>query len=190
MPCGRRRCWRSPGEPGRAAGGGDEPKGVVVAEWVLVGGGGFIGRALRSALLARGETVTVLDRRLAAAAAERLTWLTADVLTEDVELPPGRVVLLLGGDRTPVRRAALPYQDVLPLCRLAPRLAGRDVRLVSSVEAGGHPQDGTGSAAASRDPYDRPLLAGWLAEVAPLAPTPTAAYERCRWLAGLDRTGK
>ena len=58
-----------------------------------------------------------------------MTWLPCDLLDEDIRLPSGRVVLLLGGGDLPrwPWRAALDV--AVPTARLLPALVGREVVL-------------------------------------------------------------
>lgn len=122
--------------------GGDAPpilartlhrrSGVHMGDFHLVGGAGFVGAATARYLRAAGFDVTVVDR---AAPADQV----CDVLVDDLpDLPPGRVVLLLGAsDPRAPRRWTLPVSNALATARLLPLLQGRDVTLVSTVEVYG-----------------------------------------------------
>jgi dTDP-4-amino-4,6-dideoxygalactose transaminase len=102
----------------------------VAQEFVLVGMSGGIGRDLIGLLCDADARVTVVDAEAPHPdCADRVRWIACDLLSEDVELPPGRVVLLLGGDDAPrwPWRAAL--EASVPTARLLPALAGRSVVL-------------------------------------------------------------
>ena len=107
----------------------------------MLGGAGFVGRAIAAEYLARGRAVTVLDRRPPPA---ELTgggarWLDVDVLSDEIpDLPPGDVVLSLGSsDPRPRWPWTLPASNALATARMLPALAGRRVILLSSVEVYG-----------------------------------------------------
>jgi dTDP-4-amino-4,6-dideoxygalactose transaminase/nucleoside-diphosphate-sugar epimerase len=161
--------------------------------WVVVGGAGFIGAAVCRRLRAVGETVSVVDVAPPPAGWSGGSWIAADLLTDEVDLPPGRVVLAYGRSMPrPVRSWTLALDNALATARLAPHLAGRDVRVLSTIEvygsAPGPLREDTlpqlpGLAALPRW-VDRALLAA----EQPCPPHRVAAL--CQDLADLDASGR
>ena len=146
--------------------------------FILLAGSGDIGHRLTGLLCAAGADVTVVDR-----VAPRLgqhpqvTWLPCDLLSDRLELPPGRVVVLLGGGHTPrwPWRAALDI--AVPTARMLPALADRDVVL---------PLWPGGVDARRNGDVD---LRDWCERTATLAATPcepATVAALCRELAGQD----
>jgi len=117
-----------------------------MAEMILVGGAGFIGRHATRALLDQGFDVHVLDRvPPPAILRDATTFDLVDLLVDDVEAAVGRrradatVVVLVGsGDARTADPWHLALDNVFTTARLAPSLAGRRVVLVSSVEVYGN----------------------------------------------------
>jgi dTDP-4-amino-4,6-dideoxygalactose transaminase len=104
----------------------------------LVGGSGRVGMHLTSVLLDAGRPVFVVDRRPPEAAADSgVSWVSGDLLTDDVTLPAGQVVLLLGaGDPTPRWPWTVPLDVALTTARLLPRLTGRRVLVAAPTPPG------------------------------------------------------
>ena len=164
--------------------------------WAVVGGAGFVGRALCRRLVDRGDQVTVVDVNPPAAGADpgagaAPAWLQADVLTDAVELPPGRVVLTLGSSMPrPLRPWTLALDNVVATARLLPQLAGRDVTLLSSIEVYGE--------APAPLTEDSPTLLDrlpeeWCRRVVELAEQPCPPHQAialCQELVDLDPTGR
>lgn len=163
---------------------------------LLLGGSGFIGRAISDVLLAAGVAVTVVDRRppprsVLAAGADHVR---ADLLTDIPDLPDGDVVVLLGaGDPRPRWPWTLALDGPVATARVLRALAGRHVTLISSVEV-----YGTAPAPLREDtppqlPWTPEELDAWCDEVCTLARTPCPPWRvaaLCRRLAGADPTGR
>lgn len=162
-------------------------------QFVLVGGSGFLGTALGAALRAGGAAVTSVDRH--PPADERVDWLRADVLTDDLPgLPPGLVVLLLGGSHPRPRRPwTLPLEHAVATARLLPALAGRRVLLASSVEVYGA---ATGPLAEDTPPvlpWPAERIEAWCAAARELARRPCPPWRAAalaREMADADGTGR
>jgi dTDP-4-amino-4,6-dideoxygalactose transaminase/nucleoside-diphosphate-sugar epimerase len=108
--------------------------------FVLVGGSGFVGTALAGVLRAAGAEVLIVDRRRPPGRTSALgvSWVDCDLLVDEIVLPPGDVVVLVGnGNPRPRWLWTLPLEIALTTARLAPALADRRVTLVSSIEAYG-----------------------------------------------------
>ena len=106
---------------------------------IVLGGAGFVGRATARVLTRSGARVVVVDKRMPDVVAPGVSWVSCDLLTDDPPpLPPGPVVVLLGTSdpRTP-RAWSLPVDNAVATARVLPRLANRDVILVSTVEVYG-----------------------------------------------------
>src|SRR4051794_7883706 len=98
-------------------------------EYVVLGGAGFVGSRTAAILREHGARVVVVDRNPPPAELSRrgVPWIEADVLVDEVELPPGHVVLALGnGNPRPRWTWTLPLDVALSTARVAPQLAGRD----------------------------------------------------------------
>ncbi len=99
-------------------------------EFVLVGGSGPVGRRLIALLSAAGADITVIDPVPPHPDdPHRVTWLPGDLLSDDISLPPGVVVLLLGEGESPRWPWRAPLEVAVPTARLLPALEGRDVVL-------------------------------------------------------------
>jgi dTDP-4-amino-4,6-dideoxygalactose transaminase/nucleoside-diphosphate-sugar epimerase len=106
---------------------------------VLVGGSGFIGTAICDVAVELGCPVTVVDRQQPRFVDDFVDWLPADPLVDDVQLPEGRVVVLIGGGHPRPRWPwTVPLDTCLATARLLPRLRRRKVTLISSVEVYGY----------------------------------------------------
>jgi dTDP-4-amino-4,6-dideoxygalactose transaminase/nucleoside-diphosphate-sugar epimerase len=161
---------------------------------VLVGGAGFVGTAASGVLVDSGAEVTVVDRNPPPADRPGVRWARRDLLTDDPDLPDGRVVVLLGGADPRTRWPwTLAMDGPLATARLRTALAGRDVTLLSSVEV-------YGSAPAPLREDTQPLLpwtdvelAAWCDEATGLAASPCPPYRAaglCRRLADADPSGR
>ncbi|HEX4018064.1 MAG TPA: DegT/DnrJ/EryC1/StrS family aminotransferase [Frankiaceae bacterium] len=142
-------------------------------EFVLIGDSGNVVHRLAGLLCASGADVTFVGT---AAPRQphpyRISWVACDPLTEEINLPPGRVVVLIGGGDPPRR----PWQSVLdiavPTARLLKALDGRDVVLPEW------------SGAECESDVD---LAGWCSRLAAIAEQPcdpSTVAALCRELAG------
>src|SRR5690349_3563657 len=105
--------------------------------FVLVGGAGTLGSLLARELLAMNFGVSIVDSHppLSDLQTRGVTWLAADLLTEEVILPPGDVVILLGSEKPHPRWLwTLALDGAVATARLLPGLAARKVILVSPLE--------------------------------------------------------
>jgi dTDP-4-amino-4,6-dideoxygalactose transaminase/nucleoside-diphosphate-sugar epimerase len=159
--------------------------------WVVVGGGGFIGRTLCRRLHAAGADVVAVD-----AVEAEAPWPTvrADLLVDPIALPAGRIVLVVGTSMMrPLRTWTLALDNAVATARIAPQLRDRDVTLVSTIEV-------YGSAPAPLTEETEPELPAAPAELEPwveravaaaAAPCPPhRAVGLCRELAALDPSGR
>ncbi len=105
---------------------------------VIVGGASHVGAALRRELARLGGSCVVFDRRTPTASGPAVH---ADLLVDDVALPPGPVVLALGLSRTPPLRAWQAVEVALATARLLPALAGRRVLLLTPARTVEPPLD-------------------------------------------------
>ena len=120
---------------------GTEPGRPAQHTVVLVGGAGFLGRAVTPVLRDSGARVVVVDRRPPRQDPENraVGWVECDLLTDEVVLPPGELVILAGsGDPRPRWPWTLPLDIALTTARLLPAVRGRSVTLISSVEVYGN----------------------------------------------------
>jgi nucleoside-diphosphate-sugar epimerase len=163
------------------------------APWVVVGGAGFIGRTLCRLLGERGEPASVIDI-VAAPPATAAAWLRRDLLVEDVDLPPGRVVLSFGASLPrPVRPWTLALDNALATARLARHLDGRDVTVLSTIEVYGWARGPLRENTAPRLPVADGHLAAWVDRALATAELPCPPHRvsaLCRELADLDPSGR
>ncbi len=103
---------------------------------VIVGGSGFLGRAVARQLDGVRRSCVTVDRRMPPSASVRnATHLVTDLLTDEVRLPDGDVIVVAGSSLPRVRHPwTLVLDNAVTAARLAPHLAGRRVVLASSVE--------------------------------------------------------
>jgi dTDP-4-amino-4,6-dideoxygalactose transaminase/nucleoside-diphosphate-sugar epimerase len=159
---------------------------------ILVGGAGFLGRSLIPQLARADSAIFVVDRD--AALSPSSTQVRLDLLVDDVVLPAGDVILLVGsGNPRPRWPWTLPLEIVFTTARLLPALAGRRVTLVSTVEV-------YGDAAAPLDeettpalPWSTEELEDWCGRVVNLASDacpPWRAAALCRELVERDPSGR
>jgi dTDP-4-amino-4,6-dideoxygalactose transaminase/nucleoside-diphosphate-sugar epimerase len=158
--------------------------------WIVLGGASPLGCAITAHLLGRGERIVVVDTEPPPYADPRVSWLPCDVLLEDVELPPGPLVLLsdIDGTETP-RPWAAPYRTALPVARLLPQLRERDVTLISSVAVYGVTQGLITEDSAIGLPVSPSALQRWCARavrIAEEACPPWRAAPLCQGLVGTD----
>lgn len=167
-----------------------------MAEYVVVGGAGFVGTEVCRRLSAAGHCVTAVDRCPPRPddAGTAPAWLPLDLLADDVRLPPGRVLVLAGlSDPRPRRAWSLPLINAVTAARLAPALADRHVTLVSSVEVYGR---AAGPLRETTEP-DLPLsvteLAAWCDRVHRVADRPCPPWRvarLCQDLVAADPGGR
>lgn len=163
---------------------------------VLVGGAGFVGSATAVGLRERGCDVTVIDvnrppdRVLEAGA----RWQRCDLLLDDLCLPDGDVVLLVGnGDPRTRWSWHQPLQTVITTGRLLEELRGRRVTLCSTLEAFGAAQPPLTDRSEPSLPWNDEKLQLWIDAARPLferACPPWQAAGWCRQLVDADPTGR
>jgi dTDP-4-amino-4,6-dideoxygalactose transaminase/nucleoside-diphosphate-sugar epimerase len=166
---------------------------VCVEPLVVVGGSGFVGTAICAAAIANGRPVTIIDRETPRFVDDRICWQPADVLIDDVSLPEGTVVLATGGHPRPRWPWTMALDTAVCTARLLPRLQGRHVILLSSVEA-----YGWRAAPLTEDdepclPWPAAALEAWCRDVIALARDacpPSRAAPLCRRLADADGSGR
>lgn len=103
----------------------------MARSFVVVGAAGFLGAEVVRQLAAAGHRVTGIDR-------QPMDWadsITADLLVDDLSLPPGDVIVAAGSSQPRVRHPwTIALDNAITTARLLPHLAGRQVVLASSVE--------------------------------------------------------
>jgi len=164
--------------------------------FVLVGGSGFVGTAATGVLRERGAHVTVVDRRPPRRPRDdpAVTWIGCDLLTDGIDLPDGRVVILVGnGDPRPRWPWTLALDIAVTTARLLPALQGRSVTLISSVEVYGDARPPLVEDTPPSLPWSMAELVAWcddvrLAAREPCPPWRVAAL--CRRLANADPSGR
>ena len=173
----------------------------MTGSWVVVGGAGFLGTAVSHELLARGHEVQVLDAApettddpVVGPTTGRRVRTVADVLVEDVVLGPGHVVLAHGqGLRRPVRPWTLVLSHGLSTARLAARLSGRRVTVLSTTQVPGAPSDPAPGATRSGFVVDEEVLSRWVDRALRVAEAPCHPHTTetlCAELSDLDPTGR
>jgi dTDP-4-amino-4,6-dideoxygalactose transaminase/nucleoside-diphosphate-sugar epimerase len=164
--------------------------------FVLVGGSGFVGSVTAERLLRGGAAVEVVDRRRPPARLEALgvRWLECDLLVDEVDLPPGHVVVLVGnGSPRPRWPWTLPLDIAVTTARLAPALADRRVTLISSVEVYGAAVPPLTEETDPALPLDDDDLSAWCDEARVAARGSCAPWHvapLCRALADRDESGR
>ncbi|MEJ7583626.1 MAG: DegT/DnrJ/EryC1/StrS family aminotransferase [Acidimicrobiales bacterium] len=173
-----------------------------MAETVLVGGAGFLGRHAARDLLAQGVDVRIIDRAPPPKALlGQVTFDQVDLLVDDLTGllaeadPTAEIVVLVGnGDSQSNEPWRLALDNGLTVARLAPTLAGRRVVLVSSVEVYGAAPGPLTEETAPRLPWSDHQVGLWaaraqaLAMLGPCPPHRVAAL--CRELIEADPTGR
>ena len=161
--------------------------------WVIVGGAGFIGREICRALTSRGERFAVVDVE-APTQGNVAPWIRADVLTDDFELPPGRVVLAHGcGLLKVIRPWTLPLINAVSTARIAAQLRDREVTVLSSVEVYGSAPGPLHEGTAPQLPVDPARLADWVERALDAAQGSCAPHKLvslCRRLVEADASGR
>jgi dTDP-4-amino-4,6-dideoxygalactose transaminase/nucleoside-diphosphate-sugar epimerase len=164
--------------------------------FVLVGGAGFVGTAATGVLRDRGAHVAVVDRRPPRRHADdaAVTWIECDLLTDGIDLPAGRVVILVGnGDPRPRWPWTLALDIAVTTARLLPVLPGRSVTLISSVEVYGDARPPLAENTSPSLPWSMAELAAWCDEVRLAAREPCPPWRvaaLCRRLADADPSGR
>ena len=163
---------------------------------VLVGGSGFVGSTTAMTLRSRGWGVTIVDVAsppdfvLDSGAA----WRRCDLLVDDVCLPDGEVVLLVGNGNPRTRWSwHQPLQTVLTTGRLLPALQNRRVTLCSTLEV-----YGTASPPLTEDrepvlPWGDEKLQAWIDRGRLLFDAPCPQWRAaawCREMVDADPTGR
>lgn len=160
---------------------------------VLVGGSGFVGTAVAGVLAGAGREVVVVDSRPPVAEAE-VAWAELDLLQDDVVLPQGEVIVLVGnGNPRPRRPWTLALHGPLATARLLPALNGRRVTLISSVEVYGSAVGELNEDAPLVLPAGDDALREWNAEAMRLALDPCPPWRAapaCRRLVDRDPSGR
>jgi dTDP-4-amino-4,6-dideoxygalactose transaminase/nucleoside-diphosphate-sugar epimerase len=163
---------------------------------VLVGGAGFVGRAVTPVLRDSGARVVVVDRRPPRHDPESraVGWVECDLLTDEVVLPPGELVILAGsGDPRPRWPWTLPLDIALTTARLLPAVRGRSVTLISSVEVYGNAPPPLVEDTPPSLPVSVADLEAWCDDVVAAARQPCPPWRvagLCRRLAEADPSGR
>ena len=141
------------------------------ATMIVIGGAGFVGTAICRQRVARGCDVIAVDRDACRWTEDpRVTPMDVDLLTDELTLPPGHVVLAAGNsDPRSVRPWQLVMDNTLPTARLLPLLSHRDVTLLSSVEVYGSAPAPQREATPLVLPLNDEALGAWASEAAALA---------------------
>jgi perosamine synthetase len=168
--------------------------GVSSAPVILVGGAGFIGTAVAGVLTRAERDVIVVDSRPPPVFPPEMRWIELDLLCDQVVLPKGDVVVLLGnGSPRPRWPWTLALHGPLATARLLPALGGRAVTLISSVEVygriGGELDEETPLAL----PADDNALRAWIADALLMAQEPCPPWRvaaACRRLVELDASSR
>ena len=164
--------------------------------WVVIGGSGFIGTAVSASLAAKGADVVIVDRHPPSSRlSHAVTWQQADLLTDPVVLPEGRVVLTFGAaEPRPAWPWTLALDNAVTTARLMPSLAGRRVVLVSSVEVYGAAAAPLVETTTPLLPWGQTQMNQWCADVAARADAgscpPWKVADLCRGLSDADPSGR
>lgn len=163
---------------------------------VLVGGSGFVGSVTAGVLCDRGWDVTVIDVVAPpdAVLAAGATWRRCDLLTDDICIPEGEVVLFVGNGDPRTRWAwHQPLQTVATTGRLVSELDGRDVTLCSTLEVYGAAPAPLTESSGIELPWGDEKLRLWLDRGRWLFERPCPpwdAAEWCRELLEADPSGR
>jgi dTDP-4-amino-4,6-dideoxygalactose transaminase/nucleoside-diphosphate-sugar epimerase len=169
-----------------------DPGQDVPDPFVLVGGAGFVGTAATHVLRERGAHVAVVDRRPPRRNADdaAVKWIECDLLTDRIDLPEGRVVILIGnGDPRPRWPWTLALDIVVTTARLLPALQGRSVTLISSVEVYGDARPPLLEDTPPSLPWSTAEVTAWCDDVRVAAREPCPPWRvaaLCRRLADAD----
>jgi dTDP-4-amino-4,6-dideoxygalactose transaminase/nucleoside-diphosphate-sugar epimerase len=161
--------------------------------WVLVGGSGLVGSHIASRLVDQGRQVVVVDKQ-PPAEATGVEYCALDLLTDDVVIPEGRVVVLAGSaEPFPAQPWTLALDIAVTSARLARALTGRDVVLVSSAEAYGAAAGRLHEDVLAEFAWSHDKLAEWCARLVSAtdrACPPWQIASLCRDLADSDSSGR
>jgi dTDP-4-amino-4,6-dideoxygalactose transaminase/nucleoside-diphosphate-sugar epimerase len=161
---------------------------------VLVGGAGFVGTAAAHVLARAGRDVVVVDSRAPVGVSGEVRWVELDLLQDEVVLPEGEVVVLVGnGSPRPRWPWTLALHGPVATARLLPALAGRSVTLISSVEVYGNAPGELNEGTPPALPADDGMLGAWNADALLLARQPCPPWRvaaACRRLVELDPSGR
>jgi dTDP-4-amino-4,6-dideoxygalactose transaminase/nucleoside-diphosphate-sugar epimerase len=162
--------------------------------WVVLGGAGFVGSAVRARLHAEKGAVSVLDVVRPRELLPGESYLACDLRTDQAALPPGHVVLAFGRSMPrPVRPWTLVLDNALTTARLGRALAGRDATLLSSVEVYGRAPGPLAEETEAELPVSQAALDEWVAaawEAAAEPVSPHRSVQLCRALSDLDPSGR
>jgi len=164
--------------------------------FVLVGGSGFVGTAATRILCERGANVVVVDRRRPRHQAHDgvVRWIPCDLLTDEISLPEGKVVILMGNaDPRPRWAWTLPLDIALTTGRLLPQLRDRSVVLISSIEVYGDAPPPLAEDTPPSLPVAPGELEAWCEDVRLAARQPCPPWRvagLCRRLADRDPSGR
>lgn len=164
--------------------------------FVLVGGAGFVGRATSRVLREAGAEVVVIDRRPVPAALSDLgvDWVEADLLTDTVDLPDGEIVVLVGSSNPRPRWPwTLPLDIGITTARLLPRLTGRTVILISSIEIYGAASGPLTEETEPLLPWNPAEIRQWCVDASDAARQPCPPWRvagLCRRMATADPSGR
>ncbi|MEO8289050.1 MAG: aminotransferase class I/II-fold pyridoxal phosphate-dependent enzyme [Chloroflexota bacterium] len=170
--------------------------GPTSANFVLVGGSGFVGSAITQVFRDAGVGVTIVDRRPPPGRLARagVTWIECDLLKDDVVLPDGHVVILAGnGHPRPRWPWTLALDIGVATARLLPALYGRKVTLISSIEAYGAASQPLCEDTEPDLPWSLAQIREWCedARTAALSPCPPwQVAALCRRLSEADPSGR
>ena len=165
-------------------------------EYVVFGGGGFVGSHVAAVLRARGASVAVVDRNPPPGELLRagVAWIRRDVLTESGPLPRGHVILSLGTGNPRARWGwTLPLDTAVATARVLRSLDDRDVTLVSSVEVYGEARGPLSETTEPRLPWHADELGDWSRRFLTLADGPCPPWRvaaDCRRFAQADPSGR
>lgn len=163
---------------------------------MLVGGAGFVGTAVTRILRERGAKVAVVDRRRPRHQPDggAVRWLPCDLLTDEITLPDGQVVILMGNaDPRPRWAWTLPLDIAVTTARLLPQLRDRPVVLISSVEIYGDAPPPLTEDTLPSLPMAAAELEAWCEEARLAARQPCPPWRvasLCRRLADSDPSGR
>ena len=135
-----------------------------------------------------------VDRNPPRATDPLVDWVGCDLLLDEVDLPAGHVVVLLGGaDPRPRWPWTLAWHTPLATARLAHQLRGRTVTLLSSVEVYGEATPPMHEDTEPVLPWGPDEIARWCDEATQLAQMPCPPWRAaalCRRMAEAGPTGR
>jgi nucleoside-diphosphate-sugar epimerase len=162
---------------------------------VVVGGSGFLGRAIALRALELGHSVTIVDRSIPDLAHSRLTTIQHDLTSMPTEIPLGLLVLAHGVSHPrPTRAWNLVFENVLPFVNLLAHTRKRKVVLLSSVEVYGSAEGSLTEQTVADLPWTVDRIDEWCKKVVRLAEaggnSREAMFELCLEMASADATGR